>query len=146
MRTYNAIESDFRRHFGLGSEFSWGDFRPSFDGHLINASYQILPADGILETKNRAWTKFCHMWVWFRNLDSFFDDGDLLQVVVGFPERVISAGARQIFKGSLKVQLLSKLPDDITLEAFSKIGGAVGELVDWNRVVFLQTNLKSNRP
>jgi hypothetical protein len=130
MRTYSSIENEFRKHFGEKSNFSWCDFRPSFNGDLINASLAILPLASAEETRDKAWGEFRRIWLWLQDWASYFDEGDAIQVVVWFPRDGKPAG--QIFKAHLKVIDLSKLPADFTMQSFAKCGGRFQELFNWS--------------
>ena len=130
MRTYSSIESEFRRNFGELSKFSWCDFRPSSNGNLINASLSILPLAFADETRDKAWNEFCRIWLWLQQWMTSFDEGDAIQVVVGFSRDSEPSG--QIFKGQLKVIDLSKLPENITMQVFAECGGSFEELFNWS--------------
>jgi hypothetical protein len=138
MRTYSSIESEFRRHFGEASSFSWCDFRPHFDGHLINASVVILPLASAKETRDKAWNEFGRIWLWLRDWAACFDEGDGVQVVVGFPGGRKLSG--QMFRGSIKVKELSKLLEDFNTETLVQCVGGFFELVDWSRYSQPQPN------
>ena len=139
MRTYPSIETEFRRHFGEAGNFSWCDFRPHFDGHLINASLTILPLVSANETRDKAWNEFRRIWLWLRDWAAYFDEGDSVQVVVGFP--IESKPSGQIFKGSLKVKDLSKLPKEFNMETLIQCGGGFAELINWSKYTPPQSNL-----
>ena len=130
MRSYSSIEAEFRRHFGENSNFSWCDFRPKFDGHLINASLAISPLDSAEQTYDEAWNAFQEIWIWLGDWANCFDEGDNIQVVVGFPKDSKPSG--QIFKGELKVGDLLKLPKNLNLETFAQCGGHFQELFNWS--------------
>jgi ribosomal protein L19 len=59
-----------------------------------------------------------------------FDEGDAIQVVVGFSRDSKPSG--QIFKGQLKVVDLQKLPEYFTVQNFSECGGSFEELFNWS--------------
>jgi hypothetical protein len=130
MRTYSSIESEFRRNFGELSKFSWCDFRPSSNGNLINASLEIVPLVSSEETRDKAWGAFREVWLWLRNWANFFDEGDVIQVVVGFPRGGKPSG--QIFKSQLKALDLPKLPENFTARTFAECGGSLEELFNWS--------------
>jgi hypothetical protein len=130
MRTYSSIETEFRRAFGESSNFSWCDFRPSFNGNLINASLAILPLTSAEETRDKAWNEFRRIFLWLQNWASYFDEEDVIQVVVGFPTDSRPSG--QIFKGQLKVIDFSKLPQNFTMQIFAECGGSFDELFNWS--------------
>jgi len=69
--------------------------------------------------------------MWLRDWEPYFDDGDRLQVVVGFNAEVKPSGGRQIFKGSLAVKDLSKLSERFSPEIFIQAGGECRLLVNW---------------
>jgi neutral trehalase len=130
MRTYSSIESEFRNAFGICGNFSWCDFRPSSNGNLINASLAILPLASAEETHDKAWDEFRRIWLWLQKWASHFDEGDVIQVVVGFPKDSKPSG--QIFKGEFGIKDISKLPENFDLETFVKYGGRFQELFNWS--------------
>ncbi len=130
MRTYGSIETEFRRHFGEASHFSWCDFRPTFEGNLINASLAIVPLASAEATRDVAWTAFNNIWKWLRDWPDYFDEGDWIQVVVAFPLDGKPSG--QIFKDSIKISDFLKLDGDFDLEKFVQCGGSFRELFNWS--------------
>jgi hypothetical protein len=130
MRTYTSIETEFLQAFGKSSSFSWCDFRPSSNGNLINASLAILPLASAEETRDKAWNEFRRIWLWLQNWANHIDEGDVIQVVVGFSREGKPSG--QIFKGQLKVIDFSKLPQNFTMQFFTKCGDSFQELFNWS--------------
>ena len=137
MRTYSSVESEFRHYFGESGGFSWCDFRPQLEGNLINDSLTILPLASAEATRAKAWNEFHRVWAWLQSWADYFDDEDVIQVVIGFSRN--NPPSRQIFKGTLKVEYLPILPKGFDGETLLKCGGQFRELINWDVYTEYQT-------
>lgn len=95
MNVKDAAET-FRARFPEGG-LERCDFRPHFDGYVVNAWCAMLPLHGEAQTREAALALLTEIAAWLRANAATFGVGDRLQLIVGFPESVKHAG-RQIFK------------------------------------------------
>ena len=102
------------------------DFRPHFDGRLINAHVAIRPQATFEETRDLAYRRWVQMVNWVRLLRWLFGHGDRVQMVVGFRDPM-----RQLLKGWVSVDRLRD-SDPLNLSASN---GALREMVAWDRSV-----------
>jgi hypothetical protein len=122
---FEDVAQEFRRRFPDGG-LKRCDFRPHFDGFLINAWSAMLPRQNELATREAAFALLTDISAWLREFAGVFEVGDRLQLIVGFPESVKRTG-RQIFKCWLPASRLHELHG----VDFASVGGAFHELESW---------------
>ena len=115
----------FRRRFPDGG-LNRCDFRPQFDGFLVNAHSAMFPRGDASATRVAALKLLAEIAHWLKAHSDAFNVGDQLQLIVGFPESV-KPSCRQIFKCWLPAAMLGQLND---LD-FSGVGGGFREFEVW---------------
>lgn len=102
------------------------DFRPHFDGYMVNAHSMILPAQDEAATREAALALLADIASWLQAYSSTFEPGDRLQLIVGFPESVKDSN-RQILKCWLPASRLSELRG----VDFAAVGGGFCDMEVW---------------
>ena len=106
---------------------TWCDFRPHFDGFLVNAWCAMPPLANEVETRMEAMNTLTRIAHWLRVNAAYFEAGDMIQLIVGFPESV-KPSSRQIFKCSVPG---ARLPELYGLD-FDSVGGLFREMDGWS--------------
>ena len=121
-----SAANDFHRAFPNGG-LTWCDFRPHFDGFLVNAWCAIAPLADEVETRAEALDTLTQIALWLRANAASFETGDMIQLIVGFPESV-KTSSRQIFKCSVPAARLVELRG----VGFDSVGGLFREMEGWS--------------
>ena len=132
---YEAIGESFQQTHGALSHFSFYDFRPTFDGYLVNLAIEIGRSANREATLANAWHQFREMLTWTLQNKDRFGSGDKVQIVVAWTETVRKT-CRQILKGGIAVASLSRVPPSLTFAELHKMGGFGAELPGWDKGVF----------
>jgi hypothetical protein len=115
----------FRRRFPAGG-LEWCDFRPHFEGLAVNAWCAMFPRSGEAATREAARSLLGEIATWLQANAEGFGAGDLVQLILGFPESVKRA-ARQIYK----CWLLAAGLRDLQRIDFESVGGWSHEMELW---------------
>jgi hypothetical protein len=102
------------------------DFRPHFDGYVVNAYSAMPPKRDVAATRAAALALLADIASWLQVYPWAFGDGDKLQLVVGFPEWV-KRHTRQIYKCWLPASQLAELRG----VDFAAVGGGFREMEAW---------------
>jgi hypothetical protein len=128
---YEQIADDFLTDFGEGSHCMHCDFRPQFDGYLLDFAKEISPKPRRVAVLSLAWQTFTQIAKWVSNHRSDFQSGDRCQIIVGWPECVRPTG-RQILKGWIDIQKLTNVPVCFDENGFKSLGGDSKLVSGWD--------------
>ena len=106
------------------------DFRPHWDGNLVNVFTTIRPQDGADETKRFAIACARELAKWIVENRHRFAKGDKFQIIVGWPKNVRATG-RQIIKIG---------GDYSALESIASGSTEIKMHGNWPGTVFITTN------
>ena len=123
---FASLATAFRRDFPQGDLTSC-DFRPHFNGNLIDAWSPVTPQADAFATWDQAIHLLEQIADWLRAHADEFGDGDRIQLIVGFDASVKKEG-RQIFKCWLPANRLR----DLRGVDFAAAGGALHERKGWS--------------
>lgn len=98
VRLNEALASLYPGRGGVAGE----DFRPGWDGFLVNCYLTILPAASEQETRARVYQTLASLLRFVADHQALFYSGDQAQLIVGWDERVRTTG-RQILKKCILV-------------------------------------------
>lgn len=132
---YESLGQDFRREYGALSHFGFCDFRPTFEGYLVNLAVEIGRSETRDATLTDAWRQFRRMLNWTLRHKQQFAVGDKIQIIVGWTLDVRKTG-REILKGGIDISALDHVPKDMTFKEFTEMGGSGCELPGWDLGVF----------
>jgi hypothetical protein len=124
---YSIARFVYRLRFAHG-DLRQCDFRPHFDGHLVNAHVTIKPQATAEQTRELAYHRWIQMIKWLGVLRWLFGPGDRIQMVVG-----LRRPPRQLLKGWV---LANRLRDCDPLN-LSASDGALREMAEWDSSVTL---------
>jgi hypothetical protein len=102
------------------------DFRPHFDGDVVNASSAIMPRESEVATRTAALALLAEIAAWLKEHTGVFGTGGRINLVIGFSAKV-KRNKRQIFKCRLPVCGLPALRG----VDFSSVGGVFHEMQGW---------------
>jgi hypothetical protein len=122
---FEDAASAFRARFPDGG-LSRCDFRPHFDGYVVNAYSAMLPVRDVASTWEAALVLLAEISAWLQAHAGAFGAGDRIQLVVGFPESV-KRDTRQIFKCWLPASRLAALRG----VDFAAVGGGFHDMEVW---------------
>src|SRR4030095_3096477 len=106
------------------------DFRPLWDGNLVNVFTTIRPLADAGETQTFAMECARHLAAWILTERSRFGAGDRFQIIIGWPKDVRATG-RQIIKAGGNFSQLREIASGAT---------AVSMRGNWTSTVFPNTN------
>ncbi len=128
---YESIASDFLSEFGEGSHCIHCDFRPQFDGHLIDFAQEINPQPKRDVILVESWQTFTKIARWISERRDKFSPEDRCQIIIGWPEAMRDTG-RQILKGWIDVQRLTSVPDCFDEDKLKILGGDSELVSGWD--------------
>jgi hypothetical protein len=123
--SFQDAAREFRTSFPDGG-LERCDFRPHFDGFVVNAWSAMLPLQTEAATRESALRLLAEIAQWLQAHAGTFGAGDRLQLIVGFPDSVKRA-CRQIFKCWLPAAGLG----DLRGVEFAAVGGGFREMEAW---------------
>lgn len=134
---YDQLEHDFLAHYGSLASFSVVDFRPHFDGHLLNLAVltsERSSKDSTIDTALRLFTDIMNLL--FEQRHQLYAH-DKCQVVVGWSESVKKTN-RQIIKGVIEVQHMAYIDSPLNEQKWHELGGKGLFMPGWDANVSFQ--------
>jgi hypothetical protein len=115
-----SLSQEFRETFGPDSGLEGCDFRPHFDGWLLNAFRLSAPSVTREAHMNLVWIYVREMAEWILKRREQFQSGDRFQLVVGWPEDVRTTN-RQIVKLGGAFDELTRIVAANTFEDYQSV-------------------------